>query len=143
MYNSQNKKCLSVLSDQVHVENCDLNACQQKWMWTKDSKLSSILNLKNEKCISGDGMLNSSLYVKNCSQTSLTWECIDVAVKLKGHQLYLSTDNDGIEIKLLPYNISSNQWLNHATKDSICASNKKGILLLLLIYTLYVDDSSY
>ncbi|XP_046852280.1 fibroblast growth factor receptor 2-like isoform X2 [Xenia sp. Carnegie-2017] len=125
VYNSQNKKCLSVLSDQVHAENCDLNACQQKWMWTKDSKLSSILNLKNEKCISGEGLLNSSLYVKNCSQTSLTWECIDVAVKLKGHQLYLSTDNDGIEIKLLPYNIGSNQWLNHATKDSICASNKK------------------
>jgi hypothetical protein len=109
------------------MEGCDLQSCQQKWMWTADAQLVNVNDLQDPKCISTDQPAESSeLHLQSCSQNPLRWECNDTVVKLKGYDLYLNPWNNGFDVNLFSYAGSWSRLVKYTTRDNICSGNRKG-----------------
>ncbi|CAB4014071.1 fibroblast growth factor receptor 4-like isoform X1 [Paramuricea clavata] len=126
IYNKDKNKCLSRLSSTpLHVEDCNLQSCRQKWMWTADAQLVNVNTLQHRECISTDQPAESSaLHLQSCSQNSLRWECNNTLVKLKDYDLYLNA-NEKNDVKLFSYTGPWSHWVKNTTGDNICSVNRK------------------
>lgn len=134
IYDKQQSKCLSVLlGTLLHVENCNLQSCRQKWMWSADGKLINVNDLYHPMCISTNQPVESkALSLQSCSQNPLRWKCENELIKLKGYNLYLNYEKKRNDVNLFSSAGNLSHWVRYSTRDNICSASKKGKIQHLL-----------
>ena len=128
------KRCLSMITifsdSYLHVENCNLQSCRQKWAWTASKQLMNVNDLSKPLCISTTNPLvqSSELDGRDCSQKQLRWQCKDSLIKLKDYDLYMNLDkfSSGQKINLLSNGGNWSHWVKYTTRDYICSQSRKG-----------------
>ena len=133
IHNKNNrKKCLSSLATFLHVEDCNLQSCRQKWAWTASRQLMNVNDFTNPMCISTNQYpppQSSQLNLHNCSQKKLGWQCNNSLVKLKDYDLYLNFDvSSGYNVNLLPIAGFGSHWVKYTTRDDICSESRKAVV---------------
>ena len=144
IYNKQQSKCLSVLGTYLHVGDCNLQSCSQKWMWSADGKLMNANDFHHPMCISTNQPAESNvLSLESCSQNPLRWNCENELVKLRGYNLYLNYEKKQHDVNLLSSATNVSHWVRYSTRDNICSASKKGKNVRYTIYYSIRNNTLY